>query len=384
MEVLDKNILIHAGTLLQSENFKPEKNVLIEIKDGIIKNISPAGKQVPRHARDLSKYILIPGLVDSHLHVALDGVDFKSCIARWEYPDEMEKQFNKILSNLLSYGITAFRDGGDIKSFALELRNRNLTGPIIKAPGYAVRIKDMYGSFLGPGIEKKQIPETLSHLASLGIDHVKILASGLVNFKHYGKVGPVQFSEESLKQITREAKQRGLKVMAHVNSKYAVEICARAGINSVEHGYFIDKETLKLMSENGVHWVPTLSPFINRLKSHHFYNLSEQEKYNIDKAANQQIESVGLAKEMGVPLAVGTDAGAPGVMHGQSFHDELEYFSQAGLSSTDILKCASIEGSKLLNLNPGLEVGKPARFTVVERNPLDDLNTLRNPKCVMI
>lgn len=387
MKLIDiNNILIRAGTLLAGESLHPVKSVYVEIRNGIITGIKPErdsnnpGKKV----LDLSHFTLLPGPVDCHVHLALDGVDFRRCLQKWESPSEMERHIRKQLKNNLEHGITLVRDGGDRKGQVLAFKAGISPKPCIKASGAALRVREMYGSFLGPGLKEHQVREAVSYLARKGADQIKVLVSGVVSFKEYGRVGPLQFDLPALKEIVRAARHHGLKVMAHASSDRAVEICARAGAHSVEHGYFLSEDTLKIMAEKGIWWVPTLVPVANQLKGPRAEKLSPQEKNTIEKTYKKHQEMLCTARHLGVPVAVGTDAGATGVLHGKGFHEELRLYSEAGLSNLDILKAATIEGSRLLGLDSGLEVGKPARFIAVEGNPLEDLSVLRNPAYVAL
>jgi len=385
MQLIDTNYtILRAGRILTGPSINLEKNVIIKINGGIITSITPASYSPAKEVLDFSNYTLIPGPVDCHVHLALDGIDFKSCLEKWHNREIMKQLIKKQLYTSLEYGITCLRDGGDRGGITLTLKDVNSAGPLVKASGAALRIKDMYGSFLGPGLAKNHLKETVSYLAKKNADQIKVLVTGVVSFKEYGRVGPIQFDLPALQKIVQTAGENGLKVMAHANSDEAVRTCLQAGVHSIEHGYFLSRDTLKIMAQKGIYWIPTIVPVANQLKKPYRQRYSKEEHNVIEKTFKRQQEMLCIAREMGVPLGVGTDAGASGVLHGTGFHEELRLYCEAGLSPEAILKAATIEGSRLLGLDSGLEQGKPPRFTVVAGNPLKDLTVLKTPRYIAL
>jgi len=378
------HIILRAGRILTGHSLHPKENMLVTITGGIITSIEPANNKPPKDTLDLSSYTLVPGPVDCHVHLALDGVDFKSCMKNWHNRELMAQQIKMRLHNNLRYGITSLRDGGDRGGLSLTFKDDNYPGPRVKASGAALRIKDMYGSFLGPGLNKNQLQETVLYLARKNANQIKVLVTGVVSFKEYGRVGPTQFDLPALQKIVQTASKKGLKVMAHANSDEAVRTCLQAGVHSIEHGYFLSRDTLKIMAEKEIYWIPTIVPVANQLKKPYSQRFSQKEQNIIEKTYKRQQEMLCIAHEMGVPLGIGTDAGASGVLHGKGFHEEIRLYHDAGLSPEAILKAATIEGSRLLGLDSGLEQGKPPRFTAVAGNPLKDLTVLKTPRYIAL
>jgi len=380
-----RHTFFRAGKILTGESLHPVEDMCVEIKNGIVTRIEPARDiNLTRKPLDLSPLTLVPGPVDCHVHLALDGRDFRGCLEKWRSQREINLHIGEQLKTTLDCGITSVRDGGDRSGLVLAFKTSEKPKPYIRASGAALRLQGMYGSFLGPGLKQHQVREAVSFMARKGADQVKVLVSGVVSFKEYGRVGPVQFNLATLEKIVQTARYHGLKVMAHASSDQAVRNCVLAGVDSVEHGYFLTRDTLNMMAEKGIYWIPTVVPVANQLKEPRSETLSPLEQKVIEKTYRRHLDMISLALELGVPVAVGTDAGAAGVLHGKGFHEELQLYAGAGLSPPEILKAATVEGSKLLGLNSGLEVGKPARFIAVEGDPLEDLRVLEKPKYVAL
>lgn len=386
MHILNiRNTCLLAGKILTGSSLSILKNVYMEIKNGIITKIKTVPKPICKEKLiDLSHLTLVPGPVDCHVHLALDGRDFRACLEKWHLPAKISLHIKKRLEENLKNGITCVRDGGDRNALVLSFNSSKNSKPHIMTSGAALRLKNMYGSFLGPGLEKHHIREAVSFIAGKGANQIKVLVSGIVSFKEYGRVGRLQFDLPALQTIVGAAQDYGLKVMAHASSDRAVQICVQAGVHSIEHGYFISRDSLKIMAEKGIYWIPTVVPVANQLKGSRAGAFTRHEQNVIDRTYKRHLEMIPVARELGVPVAVGTDAGATGVLHGEGFHEELQLYTEAGLSPHEIIKTATIAGAKLLNINTGLEIGKPARFIAVEGNPLKDLSVLKKPKYVAL
>ena len=169
--------------------------------------------------------------------------------------------------------------------------------------------------------------------------------------------------------------------MAHASSDEAVSMSIAAGVDTVEHGYFLSHASLEKLAEKQIPWVPTVIPVAAQLHSAGAGSNDRRNRYVIEKTVEQQLEMINQASALGVILGVGTDAGAGGVQHGYGFHQELELYQNAGLTNAQILRCATLNGANILKLGWGcLQPGCPAAFIAVEGNPLNTLATLKNIK----
>jgi len=348
---------------------------------------------------DLGHLTILPPLIDCHVHLALDGQDFSIARQRWDQPDELDTQIGTQLWDTIRHGILAVRDGGDRQGIALHYRklveSGTITGPVIRASGHALRKPQKYGSFLGPGIPTEMLDSAIENLARHKVDQVKVLVSGLVSFKEYSQVGPLQYTANELKAIVESAHSQGLTVMAHASSNEAVAMAAQAGVNTIEHGYFLSRDTLGLMAEKGVAWIPTVIPVTAQLddKSHK-HSISypgrpdkhvitqaggKKDNYVIAKTVDRQLSMISEAHALGVTLGVGTDAGSSGVRHGYGYLQELALYRQAGLTPGEIIRCATNNSARLLNLDWGcITPGRPAAMIAVSGDPLANISNLKN------
>ena len=382
------------------------KNVLLVIKGGFVERIiaRPAGgeehcaAEMPPAGQDLngadrcfdfSGCTILPGMVDCHVHLALDGASPGPGRSREEDRQKAREKVARSLLGCLARGVLAVRDGGDRAGTGLLAKRMvaegEAAGPWVAACGWALRRSGMYGSFLGPGLDG-DLEGACRRLVRAGADQLKVLVTGIVDFREYGRVGPQQFNEEELRSVVLFARRHGLKVMAHVNSDRAVKMAVRAGVDSVEHGYFVSKETLLLMAERGVSWVPTVVPVAALSGREDLF--SEKERKAAEKTYKAHLEAVAAAAELGVRLAVGTDAGSPGVPHGKGFLRELELYRRAGLSGAAVLRAATAGGAKIAGCEDKVGVlaeGSPANMVVVDRDPLaDPAAALASIRCVFL
>ncbi|MDR3539776.1 MAG: amidohydrolase family protein [Desulfosporosinus sp.] len=334
----------------------------------------------------LPELTILPAFIDCHVHVALDGVDFAAAVERWSDVDAWLEQVKLTLEHSLDSGLATIRDGGDNGKVGLRtkklIEKRELDGPRIIACGQGIGKTGKYGSFLGPGISNVvEACQLIDALKEQGVDWLKILVSGIVSFKNYGKIGAVQFTQTELNRITEHAHDLGLPVMAHASSDEAVRLGIKAGVDTMEHGYFVSAKSLADMAEKEIPWVPTVVPVANQLKVHGHLNHSQESLEIIKRTYELQLEKIEEAQSLGVALGIGTDAGAGGVVHGYDYFRELELFAQAGLSPSEVLKAATSTAAQICGLQEELgsiEVGKKALLIGVKGNPFQDLNVLQN------
>jgi predicted DNA-binding protein len=273
--------------------------------------------------------IKIPPFRDSHVHFVIDGKRVS------------DKAILDIANNLIKQGIFSVIDMG-YKS-AEGLRAKKLIGDklLIKTAGYAIYKSGTYGVFLGKGVShKSEIKDLVKEIISSGADFIKVINSGIVHPK--GKITPGGFDFEEIRIICEEARQRGLMISCHVNGDKAIREAIEAGVSTIEHGYFISKESLHMLKERNISWTPT----IYALTVYSSFLTGNEKKY-IEDVIERHLESIYYASSIGVRLNVGTDSGSRGVCHGKSFIEELRLFSKAGLSFDQIINAACMEKEEI-------------------------------------
>jgi len=389
----DRRYYLWAPCALVGRELKPEKDILLEISGGWIESCRSVRKddlpvEICRHPyfytldEDLT---LLPALIDAHVHLALDGIDFNRAREQWGDKDAWQARLDGDIEKTLCSGIAAVRDGGDVRSLNLRVKKQIQNGSYKKlkviATSQALRVKGGYGSFLGVDFDKiDSIAGLVEMVAVSGADQLKVVVSGVVSFYQYGMVKGSIMPAKELRVIVEEAHRHGLKVMAHASSAGAVERAARAGVDSIEHGYFVRPETLQLMADKQVAWIPTIIPVAAQTRLP-FRELGTPEEIEIiTRTYEEQIGKLKLALELGVPLGVGTDAGAAGVRHGTALLEEMLLYARGELSSGEILQAATGTNSRIIGLEKdfgALLPGLKASFIAVKGNPLEDLNAIK-------
>lgn len=287
-----------------------------------------------------SDLIKIPPFTDSHIHFVKDG--------RAVSPDGLMD----IINSLLKHGIFAVMDMGYKTGIGLAVKRRLSEGCSfnqlrIKSSGYAIYKKGTYGVFLGRGVsELHEIKKVVNEIADAGADFLKVVNSGMVCTRKEGYVTPGGFPLKFLKAICDEARGRNLPVVCHANGDEAIRHAIIAGASSIEHGFFISKETIHLMSEKRITWTPTIFAL-----SAIAPGLPPSERRHIEKIVEGHLESVGYADSIGTSLRIGTDSGSKNIRHGEAIFDELAFFKKAGIGFDKILSHACLDKSEIAKGN---------------------------------
>ena len=260
------------------------------------------------------------------MHMILDGVDWKAAIDRHRNGPDLP-WIRSILARYQAQGFTYLRDGGDRWGAGAAARNlapeygityRTPLAPLCKVGHYGSFIGHCYGSI-------REYAQMVSELRSHGGDFVKIMISGLMDFHHFGVLTEEPLEPDEIRELIHIAHEEGFSVMAHANGARTVEAAARYGVDSVEHGAYLDKDALQAMAEAGTVWVPTVSTVGNLLGKDRF---SQDAVRRILESA---LANVAAFYEMGGLLAPGTDAGAWAVPHGTA--DEYTYLARSGVNT---------------------------------------------------
>lgn len=288
-------------------------------------------------------------LVDAHVHVALNGAFTKRSWLE-SGAERREAWIREIFGQYKSKGVTALRDGGDgyfVSELAREIAGSE--GITYKSPIYAIYKRGRYGSFLGRPVDDKQgFKKEFKCLVKHKPDHLKVILTGIVSFQSYGDVGGTAFSVEELRYMVGSARDRGMSVMVHANGAEGVRTAVRASVDTIEHGYLMTEAELYGIAEKGIVWVPTLAPLGNilALKESRF----ENDRQVIQKVYAGQTQNIKRALELGVKVALGSDAGAYAVGHGSGLLDEIGYFKKLGIAEDEVKRMCSENGARALGI----------------------------------
>lgn len=255
---------------------------------------------------------------DCHIHMVLDGEDWRSAIARHRNAPDIP-WIRQQLAEYQRKGYTYLRDGGD--RWGVGAAARTIApefGITYRTPLANLCQKGHYGGFIGQTYENlAEYTALVGSLRRRGGDFVKIMISGLMDFSHCGVLTEPGLPPAQIKELIHIAHQEGLAVMAHANGTETVLAAAEAGVDSVEHGAYLNQEALCAMAEAGTVWVPTLSTIGNLRGKNRF---PEKEIQAILEGA---LENVATFSAMGGLLAPGSDAGAWAVPHGADTEEAL-------------------------------------------------------------
>ena len=259
---------------------------------------------------------------DCHIHMVLDGVDWKASIARGIQDDYIRG----ILKQYQHLGYTYLRDGGD--RWGVGKRARELAadyGITYKTPYANLCAAGRYGAFIGLTYEDpKEYARLIVSQREQGADFVKIMISGLMDFDRFGVLTEEGLDPALIRELIHIAHEEGLSVMAHCNGAETARAAAEAGIDSVEHGAYLDQDALWAMKENCVVWVPTVSTVGNLLGKGRF------DDHAVARILDSALENLDKFRAMGGLIAPGTDAGAWAVRHG--CQTEEGWLSKAGIT----------------------------------------------------
>ena len=248
---------------------------------------------------------------DCHIHMILDGEDWRSAIARHAKGPE-DGFIRTVLARYQALGYTYLRDGGDRGGAGLRarelapeygIRYRTPLAPLCKAGHYGSFIGKKYGNF-------QEYRELVADARKNGADFIKIMISGLMYFDHIGVLTEDGLPAQEIRELIHIAHSEGFTVMAHANGARTVEAAVMAGVDSIEHGAYLDDGALAAMAEAGTVWVPTLSAIGNLRGTGRF---SEEA---VQKILDSAQENLRCFAAQGGLIAPGSDAGAWAVPHG--------------------------------------------------------------------
>jgi imidazolonepropionase-like amidohydrolase len=386
---------VENGRLLNASTVLIQADKVQQVQSGIQ---SPAGAKLI----DLGSQTCLPGLIDTHTHLTAEfSKDHYSEVFRWNIADYAVHSTVYARRTLLA-GFTTVRNLGDIANESVALRDAinagALVGPRIYTAGRAIGSTgghaDATNGFRadlagdpGPKVGIINSPEDAvkavrQHYKDR-VDVVKIMPSGGVLDEGSNGENP-QLTFEEIRAVVNTAHDYGFIVAAHAHGAEAIKRAVLAGVDSIEHGTFLNAEDMKLMVEHGTWYVPTIiaGDFVaHQAKIPGYY--PPQVAAKALAIGPQILNTAGKAYKAHVRIAFGTDAGV--YPHGENAH-ELELMVQAGMPALFALQAATINAAGLLRHDKELgsiAAGKLADVVAVEGNPLDDISVMKHVSFVM-
>ena len=261
---------------------------------------------------------------ECHAHIAMDGANYAQAMARHtQAPDEAH--IRACFEAYCGAGVTFVRDGGDKYGVsALAARIAPEYGIDYRTPIFAIHKRGRYGSIVGRAFDDlRGYAHLVKEAAGQGADFIKIMTTGIMDFTVFGRITHEDLDAEEVRQMARIAHDAGLAVMSHTNGKSAVLAAIEAGVDSIEHGNYIDDECIAALAESQTCLVPTATVARNLIGRELF---DEAVLQRIWEASHQVIAKAVAA---GCLIALGSDAGAVGVPHAQGAQDEYACFEAA-------------------------------------------------------
>lgn len=403
-----ETVYVQAGKVLAVPGEAPLGQTTIVITDGRIVSLA-SGYQTPKdkvvRVIDLKDSYVLPGLIDSHVHLTSDTGGIASQLEDVTLSPAAQG-FNAWENGMktLNAGFTTVRNLGDGDGAVLALRDAindgQVTGPRILDAGNSISGTSghMDGS-LGYRDELREYFDAAGNTCNgaedcrravrlqiaRGADVIKFASTGGVNSRIGAGLGAQMFSDEA-RAIVETAKLFGKKVSAHAHGADGIRLALEAGVDSIEHGTILDPETIDAFVASDAYYVPTLSTvngYIERLQAN-------PDAYEPDVRAKIEWrigitgKSLGILYAQGVRIAFGTDAGVS--KHGRNA-DEFELMVKFGMPPVEAIKAATVNAADLLGLTAEigtLEPGKSADLIAVKGDPLKDVKALKLVDFVMV
>jgi imidazolonepropionase-like amidohydrolase len=391
--------IIKVGKIIDGTGAPPQKDMAIIIEENRILDVCPSdfiheNKNV--QIFDYPNFSALPGIIDCHDHLAHPGLDLAT---RFNTPPDLAiLKIGKWVTDTLMSGVTSVRDAGGIyPGIKMAVEQGIIPGPRLfigsvmisqtgghgdstQPYGLSMRRPNVHGipSGVTDGVENCRLK--VREIIRLGVDWIKIATTGGIGSARGGPTS-CQFTLEEVKALVDEAHKAGKPVMAHAHGGEGLKNCIEAGVDSIEHGTYADEEDLKRMAQLGIWLIPTISVFRRGLlrvqkdpKSVPPYLAAK-----VEGCVKAQLKGFKKALEFGVPIAMGTDAGAFG--HGQNTK-ELVYMVEAGMTPMQSIVASTSMAAKLLGKSDQfgtIEPKKLADIILLDGDPLNDVSVVADP-----
>lgn len=401
------NIAYTNGIILDgTERMTPQSGKAILTEGGVITDIVPDTAIPSGYEKiDLGGKYILPGLINLHVHLAGSGKPKKKQsdpvkLVRLITSNALMRHIGKKMvagyakTQLLS-GVTTIRTVGGIADFDTFVRDKihdgKLLGPRILASNMAVSVHGghMAGSLAYEAATPEEAAAYVDKIAGDKPDIIKLMITGgVLDAEKVGEPGVLRMAPELVKAACDRAHTLGFKVAAHVESPEGVQVALENGVDSIEHGAKPTDEIINLFKEHNAFQVSTLSPALpfalfNRGISHATYEQQENGKIVFDG-----IISLAMAcLANGIPVGLGTDTACPYVTQYDMWRELCYYVKYCGVSETFALYSATLLNATLAGIGDetgSIEKGKKAEMIVTKENPLQNLQTLRDPAMVIM
>lgn len=258
---------------------------------------------------------------ECHAHIFLNGYDYRKAVETQKNGPQ-DELIRAHLEEYRKRGIRFVRDGGD--HYGVSKRTARLApeyGIDYRTPVFAIYKEGHYGRIVGKSFsDMKEYHKRVLEAAAEGADFIKIMTTGLLDFEDHGRITGTPLSVAEVKEMVHIAHEEGMNVMSHTNGDYGVQAAVEAGVDSLEHGNYMNEDSLAMLAQSHTVWVPTLVTVRNLMGDGRY---EDEVLWPIIESAK---ENVRKAFQLGIKVAPGSDAGAYRVLHGQGIQDEMDSF----------------------------------------------------------
>ncbi|QLG62530.1 metal-dependent hydrolase family protein [Halorarum salinum] len=369
--------VLRNGTVVDADGER-EADVAVE-GDGIVA-VGDVGRGDAE--TDVSGRYVAPGLVDSHVHLMLDGrPDVATVQSESAFDHAYAAAAN--LRAAVEAGVTTVRDLGGPGTLALDagraVAEGRLVGPRVLACGENITMTGGHGHWFGreadgPDEVRKATREQLKR----GADVVKCMATGGV-LTEGARTGAPELTYEEIEALVDAAAAKDVPTAAHAHGKEGLLNAVEAGITSIEHGTFMDREAAAAMAAAGTYWVPTASALFD-IVDNPDAGIPPSAMAKAEASAESFVTSFDHAAAEGVTVAMGTDAGTP-FNHFGDIPGELEYMVEYGMTPAEALEAATVNAAELCGLDDVGRVseGYRADLIVLDSDPTADAGAWTDP-----
>ena len=361
------------------------KNGSVLVEDGTIKEVG-ANIAVPEGAKvvDLGGKTMLPGIFNCHVHMCSDAGN-----GRREQISDASAAIRGIknLRTLVNSGVTYIRDAGSPHYIDIDLHEAQLRGDIVapemQTAGRCICMTGGHGHDSGreadgPDDCRKAAREQLK----AGATWIKVMATGGVMTKGV-EPGSPQLTEEELRAAIEEAHKAGAKSFTHAQGMTGIKNALRAGVDSIEHGFFMDDWCFDFMKEHNVFFVPTLAaPYWIKVNGT-AAGIPDYMVRKVENTIEAHQDTFRRAHKAGVKIALGTDAGTPFNKYDLTCY-ECVLMVENGMTPMEAIQCGTINAAELMSVDAthgSITPGKRANFAIFEEDPLEDIHALLN--CAM-
>lgn len=355
----------------------------VRVRDGVIEEVrSSGGISAKNESFDAGGQYLLPGMIDMHVHLVWDGSPDPLTTMRKDGSHVAMARGIANARHSLACGVTTLRDVGSMDDVDIDIArvfdSGLLFGPTVVPAGRIIQPTGGHVPELGLIADSKdELIKAVRTMKTKGAGVIKVASTGGA----YGpeEIGPSVYPEEDLRVIVQEAHRLGLRVASHSLGKTGITHAVRAGIDTIEHGANIPEDVLLEMKGRNTFLIPTFAVYKKLSESH-----GQILDWYVEKSKQVVAwhrETIKLAMALGVPVALGTDAGSPNFGPHPSVFVEMETMVEYGVNTWDVLAAATRNAAEALGRSDSLgtiDAGKKADLVLLHENPVTDIHAMRS------